>query len=56
MILPIAGAVLHIILKAFGRRGIDNAPTYQEPPPIKDDGDGSPVEGKPNDTKNPSKT
>jgi hypothetical protein len=26
MILPIIGAVIHIILKALGRRGIDNSP------------------------------
>jgi len=26
MILPMIGAVVHIILKALGRRGIDNSP------------------------------
>jgi|GEM_PF-2326856 len=26
MILPMIGAVIHIILKALGRRGIDNSP------------------------------
>lgn len=26
MVLPIVGAVIHILLKAFGRRGLDNQP------------------------------
>jgi hypothetical protein len=26
MILPMIGAVIHIVLKALGRRGIDNSP------------------------------
>ncbi len=26
MVLPIVGAVIHILLKAFGRRGLDNEP------------------------------
>jgi hypothetical protein len=29
MILPMIGAVIHIILKALGRRGIDNSPPYR---------------------------
>jgi hypothetical protein len=30
VLLPIIGAVVHILLKAFGRRGIDNSPTLSE--------------------------
>lgn len=35
MILPMIGAVLHIVLKALGRKGIDNSPpaTIQSVPP-----------------------
>ena len=29
MILPMIGAVIHIILKALGKRGIDNSPPSQ---------------------------
>lgn len=42
MILPIAGAIMHIVLKTFGRRGIDNAPDQPEPPPIDHGGNGLP--------------
>ena len=30
MVLPMFGAVLHVLLKAFGRRGLDNIPTIPE--------------------------
>lgn len=42
MIVPIAGALVHIVLKALGRRGIDNTPAFPEPPPVDDGGDGVP--------------
>ncbi len=45
MVLPIFGAILHIILKAFGRRGIDNVPTMPEDEPG-DSPDGGPEEKK----------
>jgi hypothetical protein len=46
MILPIVGAVIHILLKAFGRRGLDNAPTLPQGPPddITDESNGTPGE------------
>lgn len=39
MILPMIGAVLHIVLKALGRKGVDNSPPTQmfAPPDDKDD-------------------
>jgi hypothetical protein len=36
MVLPMVGAILHIVLKAFGRRGIDNLPTIPEDEPGED--------------------
>jgi ABC-type uncharacterized transport system permease subunit len=33
MILPIMGAVVHIILKAFGHRGLDNMSSFSQAPP-----------------------
>jgi hypothetical protein len=48
-ILPIVGAVVHILLKAFGRRGIDNEPTLREPPAIEES-----VNGLPSRTDNPA--
>jgi hypothetical protein len=32
MILPMIGAVLHIVLKALGRKGIDGSPPSHLPP------------------------
>ena len=32
MIIPMMGAVLHIVLKALGRKGIDNSATTAIPP------------------------
>jgi hypothetical protein len=40
MVLPIIGAVVHILLKAFGRRGLDN--TLPEPNDETDDTNGTP--------------
>ncbi len=31
MVLPMIGAVLHIVLKALGRKGIDNSPPASVP-------------------------
>ena len=39
MALPIVGAVVHIILKALGRKGIDFAPPSDEPPDVTKDDD-----------------
>jgi hypothetical protein len=39
MILPIIGAVGHIILKALGRKGIDNTPPANESPDVDKDDD-----------------
>ncbi len=52
MILPIVGAVIHILLKAFGHRGLDNTPSIPDEPPDDElnDDDGTPpkeVEKKP---------
>jgi hypothetical protein len=44
MALPIVGAFLHILLKAFGRRGIDNLPTLPETPPNDRGSNGLPEE------------
>ncbi len=46
MVLPIAGAVIHILLKAFGHRGIDNTPTLPEEPDEEESnkGNGGPPE------------
>jgi hypothetical protein len=44
MILPIIGAIVHILLKAFGRRGIDNSPTLPEKPEEYEPDDGAPAE------------
>lgn len=46
MILPMIGAVIHIILKALGRRGIDNSPPSDL---------GNIPEDKDHDTENPDK-
>jgi len=32
MVLPMAGAVFHIVMKALGRRGIDGSPPGDVPP------------------------
>lgn len=32
MVLPMIGAVSHVILKAFGKKGIDNSPPATLPP------------------------
>lgn len=32
MVLPMVGAVAHILLKAFGRRGIDNTTSFPPTP------------------------
>jgi hypothetical protein len=40
--LPIAGAILHIVLKAFGRQGVDSEPTITEAPPIGSGENGAP--------------
>jgi len=39
MVLPMIGAVLHIVLKALGGRGVDNSPPSQIdfPPAIEED-------------------
>jgi hypothetical protein len=42
MILPIVGAVLHILLKAFSGRGIDNEPNLPDSPAMDDSGNGLP--------------
>ena len=39
MVLPIIGAVVHIILKAMGRKGLDNTPPAGEPPDVTEDDD-----------------
>jgi hypothetical protein len=40
MILPMIGAVIHIILKALGKRGIDNSPpSRRSVPPSENDQD-----------------
>jgi hypothetical protein len=46
-VLPIVGAVVHILLKAFGRRGLDN--TLPELPEEDDETNGSPGEDKDSD-------
>ena len=56
MVLPIIGAVIHIILKALGRRGLDNAPIESEPPPADQGGDGSAQQTLPDGQDNRSKT
>ncbi len=42
MVLPMIGAVVHIILKAMGKKGIDNSETDSEMPPPDDDDDSIP--------------
>lgn len=47
MILPMIGAVIHIVLKALGRRGIDNSP------PSTREASGTEEEGQSPEVKNP---
>lgn len=56
MIVPIAGALVHILLKAFGRRGIDNAPAFPGPPLTGDSGDGVPTDDPQQEKDNRPKT
>jgi len=37
MVMPMIGAVLHIVLKALGRKGIDNSPPSTIPSPPDDE-------------------
>ena len=41
MVLPIIGAIVHIVLKAVGRKGLD----YTSPPEEEDDPNGTPGNG-----------
>ena len=54
MVLPIVGAVIHILLKAFGKRGLDNEPST--PAGLHEDGtDGIPSADQEDDLKDPEK-
>ena len=56
MVLPIIGAVIHIILKAFGRRGLDNAPIDSEPLTENEGAGASAEQNHPDGRHNESKT